>query len=126
MTNRGSHSPAVKLPVSSKAVEFDKLGGIKGLFRTWARAVSPACRRNGAAFTDAHHRLANTETIVGHTTLATEADPVAHGMVGSVWFDRRQQNVSIIAAIVVLVRQFARLYLTLSNNETISTQVFVK
>ncbi len=42
----------------------------------------------GVVFEDAHHRHANTETIVGHATLATGADPAVHGMVGNVWFDR--------------------------------------
>ncbi len=41
----------------------------------------------GVVYTDAHHAHANTETIVGHTTLATGAHPAAHGMVGNVWFD---------------------------------------
>lgn len=45
---------------------------------------------NGVVFTDAHHAHANTETIVGHTTLATGAHPAAHGMIGNVWFDRKQ------------------------------------
>jgi len=43
---------------------------------------------HGTVYEDAHHRHANTETIVGHTTLATGADPSAHGMVGNVWMDR--------------------------------------
>jgi predicted AlkP superfamily pyrophosphatase or phosphodiesterase len=42
----------------------------------------------GTVYNNAHHRHANTETIVGHTTLATGADPAIHGMVGNVWFDR--------------------------------------
>jgi predicted AlkP superfamily pyrophosphatase or phosphodiesterase len=42
----------------------------------------------GTVYLDAHHRHANTETIVGHATLATGADPSAHGMVGNVWLDR--------------------------------------
>lgn len=42
----------------------------------------------GVVFKDAHHAHANTETIVGHVTLATGAHPAAHGMVGNVWFDR--------------------------------------
>jgi hypothetical protein len=42
----------------------------------------------GVVYTDAHHRHANTETIVGHTTLATGADPAVHGMVANVWLDR--------------------------------------
>lgn len=46
----------------------------------------------GTWFFDAHHAHANTETIVGHTTLATGAHPSAHGMVGNVWFDRAQER----------------------------------
>ncbi len=42
----------------------------------------------GTVYLDAHHRHANTETIVGHTTLATGADPSAHGMVANVWLDQ--------------------------------------
>ena len=44
---------------------------------------------NGSVYTNAHHRHANTETIVGHTTLATGADPAVHGMVANLWFDRK-------------------------------------
>ncbi|MDW3223883.1 MAG: alkaline phosphatase family protein [Paracoccaceae bacterium] len=44
---------------------------------------------NGAVFVNAHHRHANTETIVGHTTLSTGTDPAIHGMVANVWFDRK-------------------------------------
>jgi predicted AlkP superfamily pyrophosphatase or phosphodiesterase len=42
----------------------------------------------GVVYEAAFHRHANTETIVGHTTLATGADPCTHGMVGNVWLDR--------------------------------------
>jgi len=42
----------------------------------------------GIVYRNAHHAHANTETIVGHTTLATGAHPSAHGMVGNLWFDR--------------------------------------
>ena len=42
----------------------------------------------GTYFTNAHYQYANTETIVGHTTLATGTFPSQHGMVGNVWFDR--------------------------------------
>jgi len=42
----------------------------------------------GIVYRNAHHAHANTETIVGHTTLSTGAHPAAHGMVGNVWFDR--------------------------------------
>ena len=44
----------------------------------------------GTVYGDAHHAHANTETIVGHTTLATGAHPSVHGMIGNVWFDRTQ------------------------------------
>jgi predicted AlkP superfamily pyrophosphatase or phosphodiesterase len=43
---------------------------------------------HGIHYDNAHHTHANTETIVGHTTLATGANPAAHGMVGNLWFDR--------------------------------------
>ncbi|MFV1988635.1 MAG: alkaline phosphatase family protein, partial [Gemmatimonadota bacterium] len=42
---------------------------------------------HGTVYGDAHHAHANTETIVGHTTLATGAHPAAHGMIGNLWFD---------------------------------------
>lgn len=42
----------------------------------------------GTFYTNAHHRHANTETIVGHTTLATGTDPAIHGMVANLWFDK--------------------------------------
>ncbi len=43
---------------------------------------------SGVHYVNAHHRHANTETIVGHTTLATGTDPAIHGMVANLWFDR--------------------------------------
>ena len=43
---------------------------------------------NGTFYVEAHHRHANTETVVGHTTLATGTDPAVHGMVANVWLDR--------------------------------------
>jgi predicted AlkP superfamily pyrophosphatase or phosphodiesterase len=42
----------------------------------------------GVYYTNAHYQHANTETIVGHATLATGTFPSQHGMVGNVWFDR--------------------------------------
>ncbi len=44
--------------------------------------------QKGAVYTNAHYQHANTETIVGHATLATGAFPSEHGMIGNVWFDR--------------------------------------
>lgn len=42
----------------------------------------------GVVYSNAHHEHANTETVVGHTTLATGAQPAVHGMVGNLWLDR--------------------------------------
>jgi predicted AlkP superfamily pyrophosphatase or phosphodiesterase len=42
----------------------------------------------GAFYVNAHHRHANTETVVGHATLATGTDPAVHGMIANVWLDR--------------------------------------
>ena len=43
---------------------------------------------DGIHYTNAHYQHANTETIVGHASLATGTVPAAHGMVANVWFDR--------------------------------------
>ena len=57
---------------------YDRLG--EGGFRyLW---------ESGIVYRNAHHAHANTETIVGHATLATGAHPSGHGMVGNLWFDR--------------------------------------
>ena len=42
---------------------------------------------NGVWYANASHPHARTETVVGHTTLATGAYPAAHGMVSNVWYD---------------------------------------
>lgn len=56
---------------------YDRLpaGGFKYLYE------------QGIVYEDAYHRHANTETVVGHATLATGADPSTHGMIGNIWFD---------------------------------------
>jgi predicted AlkP superfamily pyrophosphatase or phosphodiesterase len=59
--------------------ELDRIG--KGGFRYLLD--------KGVVYIDAQHAHANTETIVGHTTLATGAYPSAHGMIGNVWYDRK-------------------------------------
>jgi len=48
--------------------------------------------KKGVVYKDAHHNHANTETIVGHATLATGALPSVHGMIGNVWFDNKQDR----------------------------------
>ena len=44
-------------------------------------------KQHGTVFANAHYQHANTETIVGHSTLATGAQPSVHGMTGNVWLD---------------------------------------
>lgn len=44
---------------------------------------------NGIFYNNAHYPHANTETIVGHASLATGAPPSVHGMVGNVWYNRQ-------------------------------------
>ena len=82
---QGSNSPRLILQITVDQLRgdlparyYDRLGegGLRYLLDT------------GSVYTNAHHRHANTETIVGHTTLATGADPAVHGMVGNVWLDR--------------------------------------
>ena len=46
----------------------------------------------GIRYDNAHHGHANTETVVGHATLATGADPSTHGMVANVWFDHSDES----------------------------------
>ncbi len=47
---------------------------------------------HGVHYANAHFQHATTETIVGHTTLATGAHPSAHGMVANVWYDRELER----------------------------------
>ncbi|MCP3902271.1 MAG: alkaline phosphatase family protein [Planctomycetes bacterium] len=42
----------------------------------------------GTRYINANYQHANTETIVGHASLATGAYPADHGMIANVWFDR--------------------------------------
>ena len=43
---------------------------------------------HGVWYTNATYQHANTETVVGHTSLATGTVPAVHGMIGNIWFDR--------------------------------------
>jgi predicted AlkP superfamily pyrophosphatase or phosphodiesterase len=50
--------------------------------------------KQGVVYTNAQYQHANTETIVGHATLATGTVPAQHGMIGNVWFDREAKELS--------------------------------
>jgi len=50
-------------------------------------------KRKGVTYKNAHYSHANTETIVGHSTLATGASPSTHGMIGNAWYDEAAGSV---------------------------------
>jgi hypothetical protein len=43
---------------------------------------------DGIWYSNANYHHSNTETIVGHTSLATGTTPAIHGMIGNVWLDQ--------------------------------------
>ncbi len=49
-------------------------------------------KESGVWYKNAHYNYSNTETVVGHTTLATGANPNIHGMVSNVWYDRQKKR----------------------------------
>ena len=49
-------------------------------------------KENGVWYKNANYTYSNTETVVGHTTLATGANPSIHGMVSNVWYDRDKKR----------------------------------
>ena len=49
-------------------------------------------KEDGIWYKNAHYNYSNTETVVGHTTLATGANPNIHGMVSNVWYDRDKKR----------------------------------
>src|SRR5210317_2375136 len=82
---QASSAPKLVLQITIDALRgdlptryYDRLGE-NGFRYLWEK---------GTVYKDAHHAHANTETIVGHVTLATGAHPAVHGMIGNIWFDR--------------------------------------
>jgi len=49
-------------------------------------------KEQGVWYKNANYNYSNTETVVGHTTLATGANPSVHGMVSNVWYDREKKR----------------------------------
>jgi len=49
-------------------------------------------KEEGVWYKNANYNHSNTETVVGHTTLATGANPSVHGMVSNVWYDREKKR----------------------------------
>ena len=59
---------------------FDEDGGFEYL------------KKNGLWYSNALYQHANTETIVGHVSLATGSMPSTHGMIANAWFDRHEDR----------------------------------
>ncbi|MFT7668685.1 MAG: putative AlkP superfamily pyrophosphatase or phosphodiesterase [Planctomycetota bacterium] len=81
----GEEAPRLVLQIT-----VDQLRGdlIRRYANHWGEGGFKRLLEEGAVFANAHHAHANTETIVGHVTLATGAYPSTHGMVGNLWYDR--------------------------------------
>ncbi|MBW7472525.1 alkaline phosphatase family protein [Marinobacter sp. M216] len=81
----GGGHPKLILQITVDALRADlperyaSVLGEDGFKRLWS---------NGITYSNANYRHANTETVVGHASLATGTVPARHGMIGNVWFDR--------------------------------------
>ncbi|MFP5246341.1 MAG: alkaline phosphatase family protein, partial [Thermoanaerobaculia bacterium] len=58
--------------------------------------------KHGTWYAAAFHPHSHTETIVGHTTLATGAYPSRHGMVANSWFEDNKQQTTLMSGATIL------------------------
>jgi predicted AlkP superfamily pyrophosphatase or phosphodiesterase len=84
------HSPTENKPKLVLQITVDQLRGDlpTRYYERMGEGGFKYLLEQGVVYSNAHHEHANTETIVGHTTLATGAQPSVHGMVGNLWLDR--------------------------------------
>jgi len=94
-TNAFSQSENQKLPKLILQITVDQLrGDMPGsVYDRLGKGGFRYLYEKGIVYENAHHRHANTETVVGHATLATGADPADHGMIGNIWFDKELNRV---------------------------------
>jgi predicted AlkP superfamily pyrophosphatase or phosphodiesterase len=78
-----AEAPRLVLQITVDGLRGDLLDRYAGNF---TKGGFNYLRNKGVVYRNAHYLHANTETIVGHTTLATGATPAVHGMVGNVWY----------------------------------------
>lgn len=78
--------PQLVLQITVDGLRADLLSRYQ---KNFAKAGFNYLLKNGTVYGSAHYGHANTETIVGHSTLATGAHPSTHGMTGNVWFDAK-------------------------------------
>ena len=76
--------PRLVLQITVDGMRADLLGRYQ---KNFSKGGFNALINQGTVYGSAHYDHANTETIVGHSTLATGAHPSTHGMTGNVWFD---------------------------------------
>ena len=86
-----ARSESVSAPKLILQITVDQLRGdlperyLKGMGEGGFRYLM----KQGVWYANAYYTHANTETIVGHTILATGAEPSINGMIGNVWLDRK-------------------------------------
>jgi predicted AlkP superfamily pyrophosphatase or phosphodiesterase len=85
MPARADEQPKLILQITVDALRGDLPGRFDGVLGDGGFRY---LMEDGVHYTNAHYQHANTETIVGHVSLATGSVPAAHGMVANVWFDR--------------------------------------
>ncbi|MEA3303629.1 MAG: alkaline phosphatase family protein [Pseudomonadota bacterium] len=84
-TARASEQPKLVVQITVDALRGDLPGRFSNVL---GEGGFRYLMDQGIHYTNANYQHANTETIVGHVSLATGTVPAAHGMVGNVWFDR--------------------------------------
>lgn len=86
-----SANPSVQRPKLVLQITIDQLRGdlLTRYQQRYSNNGFNYLLNNGSVFNNVHHAHANTETIVGHVTLATGAYPSEHGLIGNMWFDQK-------------------------------------
>ncbi|WP_254048912.1 alkaline phosphatase family protein [Aliivibrio fischeri] len=89
LSNAAEQKPKLVLQITVDALRGDLLNRYKSNFGDDGFRY---LMDDGTYFTNAYYQHGNTETIVGHVSLATGAPPSVHGMVGNVWYDRSKER----------------------------------
>jgi predicted AlkP superfamily pyrophosphatase or phosphodiesterase len=87
----GSEQPKLILQITVDALRGDLPGRFSNVLGDGGFRY---LMEQGVRYTDANYQHANTETIVGHVSLATGTVPAAHGMIANVWFDREMDRLA--------------------------------
>ena len=92
----GQESRAASAPKLILQITVDQLRGDlpERFMKHMGKGGFRYLKEQGIWYANAHFGHANTETIVGHASLATGADPAAHGMIGNVWLDRKSDKLT--------------------------------